>query len=66
MTEYLARLECGAPLILVVAILIDRLGGEVVISQADIDRIAYGRVWEGFQGPDLLLKNESKTSGVPS
>ena len=32
---------------LLLAVLVKRLGGEVTISQADIDAVAYGRLLEG-------------------
>jgi hypothetical protein len=53
-------------MVLVLAVLIERLGGEVLIRQQDIDSIAYSRLLEGFQGFDLLLKFEPRTANVAS
>ncbi len=36
------------PAMIALAVLVDRLGGEVLISQADIDKIAYERLLEGW------------------
>lgn len=58
-----SQLTCGVPLMLVVAVLVDRLGGEVEITQADIDKIAYGRLLEGENTTTgaLALKLEQRT-----
>lgn len=44
------------PTMLALAVLVDRLGGEVKITQADIDKVAYSRLLEGWEGRALLLK----------
>jgi hypothetical protein len=36
------------PALLALAVLVDRLGGEVIITQADIDKVGYGRLLEGW------------------
>ncbi len=36
------------PIMIALGVLVDRLGGEVLISQADIDKIAYGKLLEGW------------------
>ncbi len=63
MTTYKTHLDCGVPVIIVLAVLLDRLGGEADISQTDIDKVAYGRVLEGqvFETGALALKLQQRT-----
>jgi hypothetical protein len=48
------------------AVLVERLGGQALISQADIDRIAYTRLLEGWaENGSAVLKVEHKTGTRP-
>jgi hypothetical protein len=62
-TTYKTHLDCGVPLMIILAVLLDRLGGEASITQTDIDKIAYGRVLEGevIETGALALKLEQRT-----
>lgn len=46
------------PGMIALAVLIKRLGGEVLISQREIDEVAYGRILEGWQDGKALLVYE--------
>ena len=49
MTEinYPTHFNCKIPVLICLAVLLDKLGGTVMITQQDIDKIAYGIVDEG-------------------
>lgn len=50
------------PAMIALAVLVDRLGGTVLISQTDIDKIAYERLLEGWaENGSAVLKLEYKT-----
>jgi len=53
------------PAMLALAVLVERLGGEVLISQADIDKIAYTRLLEGWaENGSAVLRVEHKSKEV--
>lgn len=44
------------PMMIALAVMLRKLGGEVEISQADIDANVFDVVLEGFKGQNLILK----------
>jgi hypothetical protein len=44
------------PPMIAIGVLLSKLGGEVKISQADIDVNAFDVVLEGFEGQNLILR----------
>lgn len=48
--------------LLVIAVLVQKLGGKVTVTQQEIDQVAYNRLIDEFVNNELHLTVEIKTS----
>lgn len=55
-------------LMIVIAVLVNQRGGQVSISQQDIDEIAYSTLLEGhdLEGNKILRLHDTRPAGQPS
>jgi len=50
----------------VISVLVNKLGGEVCLTQADFDSVAYTRLYEGCEPPDWHVTFRLEKGGLSS